>query len=243
MADAALLAKVEAFLSENPEVDENAGNQLKECAPELIEAVLKRGDISTARNKSAALIARIRDARYAVEAQVAAPSSDELQKFFEENPDVDETAQEELRKSEGYVQRAVIDRGSIRGAKNPSGALISRIKQARQDAQWGIPAQGPAPTDAEIDRFFSENPDIDERAQEELRKSAGYVQRAVIDRGRMDGVKNPSGTLIARIRDAKQGGGGGWGGDSWGMWDPWSAMMMMGKGGKGKGGGKGKKRR
>lgn len=238
MADAALLAKVEAFLSENPEVDENAGNQLKECAPELIEAVLKRGDISTARNKSAALIARIRDARYAVEAQVTAPSSDELQKFFEENPDVDETAQEELRKSEGYVQRAVIDRGSIRGAKNPSGALISRIKQARQDAQWGIPAQGPAPTDAEIDRFFSENPDIDERAQEELRKSAGYVQRSVIDRGRMDGVKNPSGTLIARIRDAKQGGGGG-GWDSWGMWDPWSAMMMMGKGGKG--GGKGKK--
>ncbi|CAK0851043.1 unnamed protein product, partial [Prorocentrum cordatum] len=57
---------VEKFIAQNEAVDVNAAGDLRSCPPEVQRIVLSRGDLSSARNPSAALIARIRDARTSV---------------------------------------------------------------------------------------------------------------------------------------------------------------------------------
>merc|ERR1719247_2035037 len=49
-------------------VDENAANDLRGCPPEVQARVIDRGSISSARNPSAALIARIKESRKEVDA-------------------------------------------------------------------------------------------------------------------------------------------------------------------------------
>eukprot|EP00929_Paragymnodinium_shiwhaense_P033114 TRINITY_DN18245_c0_g1_i1.p1 TRINITY_DN18245_c0_g1~~TRINITY_DN18245_c0_g1_i1.p1 ORF type:complete len:190 (-),score=52.25 TRINITY_DN18245_c0_g1_i1:202-771(-) len=131
-----LEAKLEEFFESNPEIDEKAKEDLKACSPEMQEMVLARGDISDARNKSAALIARIRDARYKAGSGAASVTEEEIENFLEEN-EIDAGAAEELRTSPGYVQAMVLERGKLTGCRNKEGALIARIRDAKRNGGGG----------------------------------------------------------------------------------------------------------
>lgn len=56
----------------------------------------------------------------------------------------------------------------------------------------------------EVDSFLTGN-NIDTAAARELRNEAPHIQLAVLERGPLRACTNPSGALVARIRDAKRG--------------------------------------
>jgi len=125
--------EIDDFIRAN-NVDERAANDLKSCSAEIQRKVLARGELSTARNPSAAVLARIRDAR-------SSPSvggggggggarSEEVEDFIKNN-EVDESAADMLRSASPTVQRTVLSRGELKTARNPSSALLSRIRDAK----------------------------------------------------------------------------------------------------------------
>merc|ERR1719401_1647764 len=128
--------EIDKFLQTN-DVDERSSNDLRDCPPEVQRIVLSRGDLSTARNPSAALIARIRDARHSIAAgprdsrSMGGSGDPEVESFLRSN-EVDESAAASLRSCSSEVQRTVIARGDLTGARNPSSALLSRIRDAKQ---------------------------------------------------------------------------------------------------------------
>lgn len=131
--------EVDEFIKAN-DIDERAASDLRSCASDIQRKVLARGELSTARNPSAAVLARIRDARSSPAATGAGtgPVSQEVEDFIKTN-DVDESAGDMLRSSSPTVQRAVLSRGELKTARNPSSATLARIR----DAKLGLPAGGP----------------------------------------------------------------------------------------------------
>merc|ERR1719386_370383 len=109
MSDTA--AKVEEFLSANPEIDDKAAADLRDAPEQVQEQVLRRGDMSDARNKSSALVARLRDARRHVSGDASHYPKEKVDQFIEENPELDEKAIEALRQAPGYAQKAAIEKG------------------------------------------------------------------------------------------------------------------------------------
>jgi len=130
-----LEAEVDKFLSSN-DVDDNAASDLRSCPYEVQRIVLSRGGLGTARNPSAALIARIRDARTSVTSvgtgNTGSGGDPSVESFLKAN-EVDESAAASLRSAPPDVQRTVIARGELTGARNPSSALLSRIRDAKQN--------------------------------------------------------------------------------------------------------------
>jgi len=108
------------------------------------------------------------------------------------------------------VQAEVMERGLAK-ARNPSGPLISRIK----DVKAGVPSGGwagdKAPVieegvppwrdslQAEVDAFVQVH-DIDEDAANSLRRADPRIQEQVIELG-VAGARNPSAAVKARIRE------------------------------------------
>uniref|UniRef100_A0A7S1F0D1 Uncharacterized protein n=1 Tax=Noctiluca scintillans TaxID=2966 RepID=A0A7S1F0D1_NOCSC len=127
--------EVDKFLAEN-DVDEGAAGDLRSCPGEIQRIVLSRGDLSSARNASAALIARIRDARTSLSSGNAphggsyGVSDPSVEAFLNAN-NVDESAAASLRSSPPDIQRTVLARGDLVGTRNPSSALLSRIRDAK----------------------------------------------------------------------------------------------------------------
>lgn len=131
-------SEVDDFIRAN-DIDERAAADLRNCAGDIQRKVLARGELSTARNPSAALLARIRDARSSPSASGGGGTgSQEVEDFIKAN-DVDESAADMLRSSSPTVQRTVLSRGELKTARNPSSALLSRIR----DAKLGLPPPGP----------------------------------------------------------------------------------------------------
>lgn len=204
--------EVEEFLQAN-NIDERASADLRECAPDVQRKVLARGDLSSARNPSAAVLVRIRDARVGSSSSSNAPSgagmglptSADIENFIKSNK-VDKTAAASLRSCSPTVKRAVLSCGDLKGFPDPSIALQARIKDLRSGGTGHIHSHafGPPadPTDEDIDRFVREN-DLDEGAAEKLRACPGYVIQAVLSRGALRGTRNPSSALLARIKEAK----------------------------------------
>lgn len=231
-----IAVRVELFLAENPEIDDTAKEDFRACSNEVQEAVLSRGELSSARNKSAALITRIRDGRAMAECR--AVDNGTIEEFIAESL-IDEKAAEALRASPVHIQEVVIARGKIEGVNNPSSCVMARIR----DASRGGCARGPTVNNDRVEEFIAES-EIDEQAAATLRASPGHVQQVVIARGKLGDVKNPSSVVMARIRDANRAGAsssGGMGGmDPSAMMSMMSMMMgMMAAKGFGKGKGKG----
>lgn len=80
------------------------------------------------------------------------------------------------------------------------GAPASQDTQRSSDEQRIIRET----TNDEVELFLRIN-QIDTAAARELRNEAPYVALAVLDRGPLRACTNPSGALVARIRDAKRG--------------------------------------
>jgi len=142
---------VDRFLEEN-EIDDNAGNALREASDEIKQSVLEEGAV-TGRNKSAILMSRIRRAQSgggggsrapsrsqgglndhaAPPAQPKASEEDvatEAMAFCEANG-IEASALEELLSHSIEVQTAVMNEGNITG-RNPSAVLMSRIRRLEQ---------------------------------------------------------------------------------------------------------------
>lgn len=250
------------FLQEN-NIDEKASEIFIAADPEVQAAAMERGDLKDARNPSAALLGRLRQAKGAAVPQV------DVDAFIAEN-ELDDRAAESLRSSNPAVQQVVMSRGDLKDARNPSAALLGRIKDANnsgaaQMAMWGSSGGksyggggkgggGGFARKGDVEKWAAENM-LDERAAEALMECSPQVQHAVMERGGVSETRNPSACVLGRIRDAKGGMGGGSKGEWGGGYGPMGGcgggfgggemggmmgmMMQMMKGMGGKGGGKG----
>jgi len=226
--------RMEEFIVNNS-IDERAAQAFRCCSAEIVQAVMDRGELKDARNPSSALLGRIRDASssvgwgggggsgssypYQQETQMRkfeeAPSapSDDLETFISENT-LDDRAAELLRATAPEVQAAVMARGSLRDTRNPSSAVLGRIKDAQagqKQQSWGgggnaAPSSQPG-LYGNVDDFIQEY-HIDQRAAEALRGASHDVQQAVLARGGLQDARNPSSAVLGRLRDAKQAYGG-----------------------------------
>lgn len=154
--------KMEAFLRANP-VDDKAADALRQCDPRLAQVVMDKG-ISTARNPSSALLARIRDEgrrderppvrddrdrgdhRHHAEPRDEHRSrgrggsrlEDEVRAWLGD-ANVDDRAAEALLLCSPDVQQVVMEKG-VSGARNPSSALLARIRNC---SGGGAPRSSP----------------------------------------------------------------------------------------------------
>jgi len=130
--------EVVQFLLENG-VDDRAQKVLMEVDPAIQEAVIALGTLADSSNPSASLMARVRDVTRGGKKSggggggAASVDAETLEAFLVENG-IDEKGAEALRGCPGDIQAAVIERGSLADATNPSGAMMARIKVARQKA-------------------------------------------------------------------------------------------------------------
>eukprot|EP00927_Polykrikos_kofoidii_P028705 TRINITY_DN24990_c0_g1_i1.p1 TRINITY_DN24990_c0_g1~~TRINITY_DN24990_c0_g1_i1.p1 ORF type:complete len:1638 (-),score=319.69 TRINITY_DN24990_c0_g1_i1:93-5006(-) len=217
--------EVEDFIRSS-DVDENAAEALRACDPQMQEHVLNKG-IHGARNPSSALLARIRDAKTAAAQPDRGPqrgpvSGDlnvfphDVEEFITRN-DIDERASELLRSSPKMVQEYVLERADLRTARNPSSALMALIKEApgytphvgggggsfapsQQVHPDVIPTTPRSSLPDEVEDFVAKC-DLDDRAAEALRRCSPTVQQVTIDRGVIEGARNPSALLLSRIRE------------------------------------------
>jgi len=133
----------------------------------------------------------------------------EMVHHFITSQGIDERAADALRSAAPAVQEYVLDVG-IAGARNPSSALLARMREAKTNvpgAGYGGQPSNYGPEFSAVEGFIRSS-GVDERAAEHLRQSDPQVQGFVLDHG-VTGARNPSSALIALIRDAKMGGGVG----------------------------------
>jgi len=202
--------EIDDFVKAN-DIDDRAAGDLKDCPPTVQRAVLSRGDLSTARNPSAALLVRIRDARVGNTGggtpglSVGLPSSADIDSYIKRN-DIDRSTGEKLRTSSPTIKRAVLAGGDLVGAPNPSAVLALRMADAKRAgaANVMLSAGMSLPSSVDIEDFIKNN-DVDKNSADQLRSSPPIVQRVVISRGDLRTARNPSAALLARIRDAKVG--------------------------------------
>eukprot|EP00931_Biecheleriopsis_adriatica_P079597 TRINITY_DN52994_c0_g1_i1.p1 TRINITY_DN52994_c0_g1~~TRINITY_DN52994_c0_g1_i1.p1 ORF type:complete len:281 (+),score=56.14 TRINITY_DN52994_c0_g1_i1:47-889(+) len=143
--------EIDDFVKAN-DIDDRAAADLRECSADIQKKVLARGELSTARNPSAALLARIRDARAGVSGPSnsgggrsrAGGSTPEVEEFIKHNK-VDESAADSLRGSSPGIQRTVLSRGDLKTARNPSSALLARIRDAKAGIGGAPPPSGMPP--------------------------------------------------------------------------------------------------
>jgi len=151
---------------------------------------------------------------------------DELDEFIEKSG-VDSRAGDALKAEAEDVKREVMQRGDLTDCRNPSAALMSRIKVAKENLSAkssgggggsSIVASrersrsprrsggggGGGPTKDELEGFISDNK-IDDSAADQLRECDGPVQKQVMERGSLTDCRNPSAVCLGRIRDAKNG--------------------------------------
>lgn len=205
---------IDDFISES-KLDERASDALKSCRPEVQMAVLERGSLSDARNPSSAVLGRIRDAekdagKGARRGSGPAPQASEmeLEAFLLENV-VDERAAEAIRSASAEVQHAAIQRGSLQDAKNPSSALLGRLRDAEGSLGGSSGGKGrqsgrdSGQMEALVEAFISVG-GLDDRAAEAMRKAPPMAQKAVMDGGPVSECRNPSSAVIGRLKDAKE---------------------------------------
>lgn len=137
--------------------------------------------------------------------------------FFMRESGVDGPASRELMAEPPEIQWAVMQRGPVRSAANPSAALIGRIRDAKNGLSRGggggvtpsglppaIISAEPGKPLSEVDRFVMENR-LDTSAQTALRSEPMDVQRTVLGQGPLVNCRNPAGALMSRIRAARTG--------------------------------------
>lgn len=147
----------------------------------------------------------------------------EVEAFLALNP-VDTGTAARFRALPVNLQRMVLLRGSLVGTRDPSAVLMSRVRDAIQSGggPGGISAAaagltgGVAPTpmlpagampNPEVEAFLGQNP-VDFQAASRLRALPPHLQRQVLIRGSLSGVRDSSSVLMSRVRDAMAGGQG-----------------------------------
>merc|ERR1719183_719278 len=101
-----------------------------------------------------------------------------------------------------------MERGDVKDCRNPSSAILGRIKDAQKAGSFGGSSPRGNATPEDVEQFIAEG-GLDDRAQDALRGCPPDVQRVVIDRGPLTDTRNPSSAVLGRIRDAQGSPGSG----------------------------------
>jgi hypothetical protein len=152
----------------------------------------------------------------------------ELDRFLQDNR-IDPPVARDLRNESPAVQFAVLDRGDLVNANNPSGALIGRIREAKQkidillttkthlpgfshlpppppQALSLLPPPPPPPGLPRVDiEKFIVDCRLDHASVMALRAEPKDLQEKVVLMGAMIGTSNTSASLMGRIRAVKSG--------------------------------------
>ncbi|CAL1131384.1 unnamed protein product [Cladocopium goreaui] len=206
--------EVEAFIEEN-ELNERAGEALRGAPPAVQWHVLEQGSLRSCREPSAGCVGRISKAKRTMDPALLAipqgPSAFEVEEFIQENG-LDERAASALQGSAQWLQRQVLDQGSLHGCRDRNAGLMGRLRRAQQAPSFadGVRSQASTATRQEIERFILDN-DLNERAADALRSAGSSVQRQVLDQGSLFGTREPSAACIGRIAKIQKSGQEGWG--------------------------------
>lgn len=113
-------------------VDATSEDTFRRLEMEQQRAVMSFGPLMSA-DPSGELMARVRDVQArGVGASAAKPGGgDEIANFCAENS-IDSSAQAHLRKLPPSELKKVLDEGPVRGTKNPSAVLMSRIRKVKE---------------------------------------------------------------------------------------------------------------
>merc|ERR1740121_3496939 len=130
--------EVEAFLAQNP-VEQHAASRLRGLPPHQQRLVLERGTLNTARDPSAVLITRIRDAVASGSQGPVTHTNPEVEDFLQKNR-VEQHAAVRLRQLNLQQQKLVMERGSLNSARDPSAVLVSRCRDAVAGKLQPMPA-------------------------------------------------------------------------------------------------------
>ncbi|CAJ1431069.1 unnamed protein product [Effrenium voratum] len=206
--------EVEAFIEAN-ELNERAADALRGAPPAVQRQVIDQGSLLSCREPSAGCIGRIGKAHKQLDPALLAiphtqgPSAEEVEEFILENG-LDDRAAVALRSAVQWVQRQVLDQGSLRSCRDPNAGLMGRLNRAQiapQQLQALMPAANtpavhtpclPASSAAEVEAFIWEN-GLNERAADALRSVGPAVQRKVLEQGSLQGTREPSAACIGRI--------------------------------------------
>eukprot|EP00746_Dinoflagellata_sp_MGD_P000822 gnl/MRDRNA2_/MRDRNA2_101512_c0_seq1.p1 gnl/MRDRNA2_/MRDRNA2_101512_c0~~gnl/MRDRNA2_/MRDRNA2_101512_c0_seq1.p1 ORF type:complete len:492 (+),score=130.76 gnl/MRDRNA2_/MRDRNA2_101512_c0_seq1:148-1623(+) len=120
--------QLEMFIAEN-DIDEHAAQELRMEDMHIQQVIIDAGPLMGAKNKSSALIGRIKKAKHG--GGLVLPG---LEKYIKENQ-IDELAAQELRMEDLQIQQMILDTGPLLGARNTSSALMWRIKKAKEDRE------------------------------------------------------------------------------------------------------------
>lgn len=135
---------------------------------------------------------------------------EDVEAFLRVNP-VDGGAADQLRREPPHISLAVLEHGPLRSCRDPSGVIIARIRAARNGtlAHQFRPLPPPTPVDpnaSNVDQFIAANR-IDHAAGMALKNEPPHIQAAIMGKGSLTYSTNPSASLMARIRVAKEPGG------------------------------------
>ncbi|OLP78685.1 hypothetical protein AK812_SmicGene41107 [Symbiodinium microadriaticum] len=181
--------EIEFFVEDNG-LNERAAEALRGAPPAVQHHVLEQGSLRSCREPSAGCIGRIGKAQKQMDPALLAvrhgPSLDEVEDFIADNR-LDERAAQALRGAASWVQRQVLDQGSLSTCRDPNAGCIGRLHRAQMSAQAD-----------EVESFIQDN-SLNARAASLLRSSAPSVQRKVLDQGSLYGTREPSAACVGRI--------------------------------------------
>ncbi|CAK0891116.1 unnamed protein product, partial [Prorocentrum cordatum] len=183
--------------------------------PELVPRRLRWQQLSASAASQAEEAAR---AEPAAASSAAAPSGaaarregprdpvDELDAQVEEllqSPEIDDRAAHELRTSSDDVKRRVIARGGITSARNPSAAILVRIKDAKVEIRTGATRNNVAmsmglPTSREVDDFIKDHR-LSREASKALRSSSPTVKRRILCSTSIADCPDPNAYVLGMI--------------------------------------------
>jgi hypothetical protein len=234
--------ELQYFINVN-NIDERAATALQSSTNQIQRYVLERGSLVEMQNPSSAVLGRIKDAQRAASAggqgkggngdwMAMAPltagkgkgtTANQADMSFAQHAarsfltmnNIDQRASEAFLACGAEVQQAVITRGGLQDARNPSSALLGRIKDAQAELPSVKQEQGPQTGDwggmrssPPVEEFIMVN-NLDDRAAQALLSQTEDVQNSVVERGSLQDARNPSSAVLGRIRDATGGGKGG----------------------------------
>jgi len=143
---------------------------------------------------------------------------EEVEQFLILNP-VEDKAAQQFRTMDPKSQRMCINKGTLQGARDTTAAFIGRMSQVRgifrnavsasaQAAAGGMVMSGqqsggnldqiaPA-TPQEVEMFLMSNP-MEGKVQDQFRNMDAKAQRLVLNRGSLEGSRDPTAAFIGRM--------------------------------------------
>lgn len=174
-----LAARVEQFIMEAG-LDERATDAMRTVKPEIQLSVLEGGAVSETRNASSAVMGRI---------AAAQRSMNLIPNKQNQQPNMQQMQMQQMQMQQMQMQQQM----------QMNQQQMSQKQMHMNQNQGG---DGGAVT-TDVEQFIAEN-SLDDRASEALRSSTPEIQWAVLQRGAVTSLRNPSSALIGRLRDAQK---------------------------------------